>query len=261
MLLTYIPLPVMSEPAHVEPAIQPEACRKIAQAFAYALVEGDCTGHDRFHLDRVRQMALRLAANRLAADAQGAQGRTQPPLDILVVEIASLLHDAMDSKFSPDPEEQGHRVEALLAAMPMLQAQREHVQAIISKLGFVHTLPQNPSAAEASQASAGLSIEGQIVQDADKLDALGAIGIARCFAFGGRKGQPLHDPDLRPRESLTAHSYRSGKQSSLNHFHEKLFKLKEMLHTPEARGIAEKRHAFLQDFLVRFEAEWEGVDH
>lgn len=240
----------MTPHTHPESAIQPEACRKLAEDFAYALVEGDCTGHDRFHLDRVRQMALRLAS----------LGMMQSSLDILVVEIASLLHDALDSKFSSDPEEQDHRVRALLAAMPMLPEQRDHVFAIISKLGFVHTLPHNASASQSGPTPSGLSIEGQIVQDADKLDALGAIGIARCFAFGGRKGQPLHDPDLRPRESLTAQNYRSGKQSSLNHFHEKLFKLKDMLHTPEAKRIAEKRHAYLRDFLARFEEEWEGKD-
>jgi uncharacterized protein len=247
-------------------AYDPTACIQMAETFAYALVEGDSTGHDRFHLDRVRRMALRLAAEmaeRLGGDRLGITSY----LDTLVVEIAALLHDAMDSKFCDDSVGQRHRVRALLDGMPMHPHQREHVLAIISGLGFVHSLPRPSSSPQGEVSKAGsestpipLSPEGMAVQDADRLDALGAIGVARCFAYGGRKGQPLHDPALQPREQLTAQAYRHELQSSLNHFHEKLLKLRDRLHTPEGRRIAEKRHLYLQDFLTRFEAEWEGAD-
>lgn len=256
----------MTSASSAQSAFDPHACIQLAEAFAYALVEGDSTGHDRFHLDRVRRMALRLAA--AMGDRLGdAPGGITSCLDTLVVEIAALLHDALDSKFSDDSAGQRHRVMTLLDGMPMHPHQREHVLAIISGLGFVHSLPKSPLGLHSGASEAGrdsvtakLSLEGMAVQDADRLDALGAIGLARCFAYGGRKGQPLHDPALQPREQLTAYSYRRELQSSLNHFHEKLLKLRDRLHTPEGRHIAENRHAYLRDFLARFESEWNGSD-
>ena len=96
------------------------------------------------------------------------------------------------------------------------------------------------------------------VQDADRLDALGAVGIARVFAYGGSAGQAMHDPDLPPREGLDAKTYRQGRSTSINHFHEKLLKLKGLLNTDAGRALAEERHRYMEGFLKRFAEEWEG---
>ncbi|KAH7284017.1 hypothetical protein KP509_34G035800 [Ceratopteris richardii] len=105
-----------------------------------------------------------------------------------------------------------------------------------------------------------LSKEFKVVQDADRLDAIGAIGIARCFTFGGSRGHPIHDPNVPPRINLTKDEYvkQGGKTTSLNHFYEKLLKLKDLMKTEAGRRYAEGRHKFIQDFLVRFHREWEG---
>lgn len=214
----------------------------MAEEFAYALVEGDSSGHDRFHLDRVRRMAL-LLAQRVGAD-------------VLVVEVAALLHDATDSKLMGDPGEAMSRLRQLLNAMPLEGDEADQILHIVAGQSFSASLAAH-RAGENSGHGAVAPLAFQVVQDADRLDAIGAIGIARCFAYGGRKGQPMHHPDLKPRETFTLSQYREGKQSSLNHFYEKLFLLKDKLHTPAARAIAEKRHAVMADFVNEFLAEWE----
>ncbi len=210
----------------------------MAETFAFALVEGDSSGHDRFHLDRVRRMALHLA------EAVGANA--------LIVEVAALLHDATDAKLMGDPGEAMSRLRQILATMPLEGDEAHQILQIVTGQSFSASL----SGAIAGDGPTPLAF--QVVQDADRLDAIGAIGIARCFAYGGRKGQPMHNPDLMPREGLTLSQYREGKQSSLNHFYEKLFKLKDKLHTPAARAIAENRHAVMAAFVTEFLAEWEG---
>ncbi|CAK4833996.1 unnamed protein product [Aphanomyces euteiches] len=103
------------------------------------------------------------------------------------------------------------------------------------------------------------TLEGQIVQDADRLDAIGAMGISRVFAYSGAKGRPIHVPSLAPRENMTPEEYRNGKDTAINHFHEKLLKLKDLMNTEYGRKLAEQRHQFMLDYLQQFELEWEGL--
>jgi len=102
------------------------------------------------------------------------------------------------------------------------------------------------------------TLEGKVVQDADRLDAIGAIAIARTFLYAGWKGDPIHDPQVPPRDSMTPAEYRQGKSTAINHFHEKLLRLKDRINTPSARRIAEDRHRYMEQYVERFYQEWEG---
>ena len=201
------------------------------------LLTGDSTGHDWFHIERVRNTALSIAHE------EGA--------DLFVVELAALLHDVADWKFADGDHTASPRAaRRWLQTLPVAPELIEHVEDIIATLSFKG----------AGVATPMRSLEGQIVQDADRLDALGAIGIARTFAYGGHKGQPLYDPATPPvlHESFAA--YKSNKGNTLNHFYEKLLLLKDRLNTLAARKLAEKRHAFMEEFVARFLAEWNGEE-
>ncbi|TLS50143.1 HD domain-containing protein [Paenibacillus antri] len=206
-----------------------------AEIWAKEKLGGDSSGHDWWHIERVRRLALRLAA------ATGANA--------FVCEMAALLHDLADEKLFGDEESCLRDIRSWLAERNVAESDAEHIVDIIANLGF-----------KGGGRSGLTTLEGRVVQDADRLDALGAVGIARTFAYSGWKGQPMHDPSLPIRTSMTAEEYRTGKSSAYNHFHEKLLKLKELLNTDEARRIAEDRHRYMESFLRRFEAEWNGTD-
>lgn len=207
-----------------------------AEAFVRERCVADSGGHDFHHIRRVRALALRIGR------AHGA--------DPLITELAAVLHDVADPKLN-DTQESGLKALAgFLEGCGLDAARRARVEAVIERVSFGRELD---GAAEPK------SIELQAVQDADRIDALGAIGIARTFAYGGSKGQPMHDPDLPPRIGLDQKAYRSGKSTSVNHFHEKLFTLKARLNTDTGRAIAGERHNFMEAFLDRFMAEWEGA--
>jgi uncharacterized protein len=208
-----------------------------AEAFARARCAGDSGGHDFHHLRRVRALALRLAPS------VGA--------DPVVTALAAWLHDVADPKLNADPESGRRDLAAFLDGLGLDLERRARVEDAVERVSFGRELdgdarPKSP--------------ELMAVQDADRLDALGAIGIARCFAYGGSKGQPMHDPDLPPRRDLDHKSYRGGKSTGVNHFHEKLLTLKDRLNTDAARAIAAGRHRFMEAFLDRFRAEWDAVD-
>ena len=206
-----------------------------AERWAKEKLGGDSSGHDWWHIERVRRLTLRLAA------ATGANA--------FVCEMAALLHDLADEKLFGDEESCLRDIRRWLESHSVEEAAASHIVDIIANLGFK------------GGGRAGLAtLEGKVVQDADRLDALGAVGIARTFAYSGWKGQPMHDPGLPVRTEMTAEEYRTGKSSAYNHFHEKLFKLKRLMNTDEARRIAEERHRYMESFLARFEAEWNGTD-
>lgn len=197
----------------------------------------DCTGHDWWHTDRVRRTALALAA------AEGA--------DPLVVELAALLHDIADWKFHDGDTAAGPRAaRAWLVAQQVEPAIIEHVCRIVGSLSFRGAGVPTPMD----------SLEGGCVQDADRLDALGAIGVARAFAYGAVRGQPLYDPEAPPAPHGSFAEYRRGGSSTINHFHEKLLLLADRMNTATGRALAAGRHAFLERFLAEFQREWEGTD-
>uniref|UniRef100_A0A1D1Z7W2 Uncharacterized protein ypgQ n=1 Tax=Anthurium amnicola TaxID=1678845 RepID=A0A1D1Z7W2_9ARAE len=167
------------------------------------------------------------------------------------VELAALLHDIGDYKYTRNLTEDTTIVERFLKEEGLDNNKKEKILGIIKGMGFKN---------EVADISCISCIEFSVVQDADRLDAIGAIGIARCFTFGGSKNNPLHDPAILPRTVLSKETYmnKDEKQTSINHFYEKLLKLKDLMKTKAGRQRAESRHKFMLDFLTEFYEEWEG---
>lgn len=210
-----------------------DAVLQAAEAWVREQLEGEASGHDWWHIARVRTMA------RTIAREEGA--------DTFVCELAALLHDIADPKIAGDEREGLGRVRVWLDEQRVDGATSAHVLEIIRTMSFA-----------GGQKPPVRTREGQVVQDADRLDAIGAIGIARAFAYGGAKGRILYDPDVPPREAMTAAEYRSASAPTVNHFYEKLLLLKDRMNTPYARRLAEERHRVMLQFLDEFYAEWEG---
>lgn len=211
-------------------------CQQLADIVRQRFL-GEGTGHDWFHIERVRRLALRIA------DCEGA--------DREIVELGALLHDIADWKFHAGDENEGPRQAALL-----LQAAGASPQTLAAVCEIVADI----SFKGAGVATPMRSLEGCCVQDADRLDALGAIGIARCFAYGGHTGRPLHDPAQAPVRHATAAAYKQAKGTSLNHFHEKLYLLEERMNTRQGKAIAAARQQYMREFEARFRAEWDSRD-
>ncbi|MBI4064744.1 HD domain-containing protein [Candidatus Gottesmanbacteria bacterium] len=194
----------------------------------------DTSGHDWLHLERVWKMAKSLA-----------QGKN---INQFVLEVAVLLHDVDDYKVKKTGEAEFSRTKEILASFQLTDEVKQKVFAIIRSVSFkgagVDTTPT--------------SLEGKIVQDADRLDAMGAIGIARVFAYGGRAGHPYYDPTIKPQKAMTFEEYKARKKTTINHFYEKLLLLKDRMNTPQAKKIAEHRHKFLEAYLKEFFAEVGG---
>lgn len=196
------------------------------------------SGHDWEHIRRVWHVARALAHH-------------TPQADRLRTELGALLHDIADWKFHGGDEEAGPRAaRAWLENQHAEESVIQAVETIIREVSFKGKGVPTPMS----------TLEGELVQDADRLDAIGAIGVARAFAYGGHKGRPLHDPSVPPVEHDTFASYKQNVAPTINHFYEKLLHLRERLHTPAARRVAEQRHAFLETFLTQFLREWEGED-
>ena len=200
------------------------------------LLSADSSGHDWWHIERVRAGALAIGQR------EGA--------DRFVVELAALLHDIADWKFHDGDDTLGpRRADEWLSGIGLERATIEHVCEIIGHLSFKGALVPTPMH----------SLEGRVVQDADRLDAIGAIGIARAFAYGGHKGQPLHDPELAPHPHPSFADYKQSRTTTINHFHEKLLLLEDRMNTKTGRELAQARHAFMEEFLEQFHDEWLGL--
>ncbi|HEX2190749.1 MAG TPA: HD domain-containing protein, partial [Longimicrobiaceae bacterium] len=213
-----------------------EALRR-TEAYIRERMEGEGSGHDWWHVHRVRCTALRLA---------GEEGA-----DPFVVELAALLHDVADHKFHGGDESAGPRAaRAWLEGLGVEREVVEHVCAIVAELSFRGAGVPTPMSTR----------EGAVVQDADRLDAIGAIGVARTFAYGGTRGRPLHDPEARPEAHASFEAYKASRGPTVNHFHEKLLLLRDRMNTAAARRAAEGRHRFMEEFLERFHREWDGAD-
>ncbi len=203
--------------------------------FVKDTLAGDGSGHDWWHVYRVWKMAVHLR------ESEGG--------DLLSIELAALLHDIADHKFHGGDLTKGPAVAAaFLRKQGADEALIQRVAAIIGEVSYKG----------ARVADTVSSTEAQIVQDADRLDAIGAIGIARTFAYGGSRNRPLYDPAIPPVMHHDFESYRKSENPTINHFYEKLLLLKERMHTPSAKRIAEERHRFMELFLERFYLEWEA---
>lgn len=213
---------------------QTEIIEKTVQ-FVKEQLAGAEGGHDWWHIYRVWKNAHKIAAGEHA--------------NMLVVELAALLHDIADAKFHGGDEDKGAALAGeFLASIGVEQETVTHVQEIIRNISFKggNDLPT------------ARSRELDIVQDADRLDAIGAIGIARAFSYGGYKNRGLYDPSIKPQLNMSKEEYRNSNAPTINHFYEKLFLLKDRMNTATGRKMAEERHRFMQEYVDRFYQEWEG---
>lgn len=194
-------------------------------------------GHDWFHVERVWKNAQLILKEEENADHE-------------VVELAALLHDIADSKFHDGDEEIGPlKAETFLSSISVKQDRLIHVSNIIKYMSF-----------KASLGSVDFhSKEMEIVQDADRLDAIGAIGIARAFHYGGFKNREIYNPAVKPVLEQTKEEYKNNKGPTINHFYEKLLLLKDKMNTQTAKKLAEKRHHFMELYLSQFFDEWNGL--
>ncbi|MCA1063097.1 HD domain-containing protein [Rossellomorea sp. AcN35-11] len=211
--------------------------RELDQIIDYLKREyiGESTGHDWYHLDRVRRQALEIA-------------RGEQVSHTYIIELAALLHDVPDEKFVEE-EEGKRKLDLILSNLSLDESEMTLLKSIIYSISY-----------KGGHEAALTSLEAEIVRDADRLDAIGAIGIARTFAYGGKKGRPLYNPEYSVRTEMTLEEYRNGDSSSLHHFHEKLLKLKDLMCTDTGKALAEERHEFMIRFLEQFNKEWTGQE-
>lgn len=192
-------------------------------------------GHDWFHIERVYKNALLIAQGEVC--------------DVNVVKLAALLHDIADSKFHDGDETIGCKIaREFLESQNVDEQTIQHIVNIIENISF--------KGGKTKQTFA--SIELDIVQDADRLDAIGAIGIARTFNYGGFKNRAIYDPNIAPKLNMTKEEYKNSQAPTLNHFYEKLLLLKDKMNTQTGKQIAQERHQFMITFLSQFYAEWDG---
>jgi uncharacterized protein len=199
------------------------------------LLDGEGTGHDWWHIQRVLKNAVAIGK--------------EEHVDLYVVQLAALLHDIGDWKFHDGDESVGPRLaKEWLESLSVDAATISHVCEIISGLSFKGAGTPTPMRTR----------EGMVVQDADRLDALGAVGIARAFAYGGFKGREIYNPAIVPEHHASFEEYKKSAGPTINHFYEKLLLLRDLMNTPTARRIAEERHAFMEAYVKRFLDEWDG---
>jgi uncharacterized protein len=203
--------------------------------FVKQKLENAEAGHDWFHIERVYKNALLIAQDELC--------------DIQIVKLGALLHDIADSKFNDGDETVGPRV-----AREFLESQNTDEEIIVHVLNII----ENISFKGGNFEKKFKSIELEIVQDADRLDAIGAIGIARTFNYGGFKNRQLYNPEIAPKLNMSKEEYKKSEAPTLNHFYEKLLLLKDKMNTKRGKILAQERHKFMELFLSQFYAEWDG---
>ena len=202
-----------------------------AAAYVRENFENEYSGHDWFHTLRVFKTATRIA------EAEGA--------DIVTVQLAALLHDVDDRKLSPETYKDKANAKRFLSENNVEESRICEICRIIGEISFAENCV--PS-----------TLEGKCVQDADRLDAIGAIGIARAFAYGGNHHRLMYHPDVKPNLNMSKEEYVNSKSTTVNHFYEKLFKLTDMMNTETAKAIAREREEYMRGFLAEFLDEWEG---
>lgn len=208
---------------------------KNTEEFAKSTLEKDITGHDYFHVNRVRNISLVIQ-------------KRENKGNIFIIELASLLHDIADWKFHDADEEIGpKKAKEFLTLQNVNEEIIDEVEYIVRHISFKGGTNKVKMR----------TIEGMIVQDADRLDSLGAIGIAKAFAYGGYKGREMYNPNIKPIKHKDLKSYASAENTTINHFYEKLLLLKDKMNTKTAKEIANERENFMKKFLEEFYREWE----
>ena len=192
-------------------------------------------GHDWFHIERVYRNAILISKNEAC--------------DTTVVQLGALLHDIADSKFHDGDETIGPKI-----AREFLKSENVSEEIIVHVVNIIENISYKGGNFEKKFSS----IELDVVQDADRLDAIGAIGIARAFNYGGFKNRMLYNPKIAPNSSMTKEEYKKNDSPTLNHFYEKLLLLKDKMNTETGKQIAKDRHHYMEGFLSQFYAEWEG---
>lgn len=205
-----------------------------AISFVKDIFADEYSGHDFFHTMRVYNLATVIARQERA--------------DLLTVQLSALLHDADDIKLSPKTHEHKDRAVAFLKEHGVSDEKIENICEIIDEISF-----------KGSDSAVPKTIEGKCVQDADRLDAIGAIGIARAFAYGGSHNRVIHDPETPPAMNMNESEYRNHISTTVNHFYEKLFLLKDMMNTQTAKKIAKMRDGYMREYITEFLDEWDGI--
>jgi uncharacterized protein len=201
------------------------------------MFEKEGTGHDWWHIERVLNNATAIAKKEKGAD-------------LFIVQLGALLHDIADFKFHGGDDTVGGKVAATW--LRSIGADEPSIKSVVH-------IVDNVSFKGMGTESKMESIEGKIVQDADRLDAMGAIGIARAFAYGGYKQRPIYDPEGKAGKNLSFAQYKKGSDSTIHHFYEKLLHLKDLMNTKTGKKMALARHRFLQAYLKQFYSEWRSV--
>ncbi|SHG00550.1 uncharacterized protein SAMN05444396_103376 [Flavobacterium segetis] len=214
--------------------IQPDLISKTI-SFVKTKLENAEGGHDWFHIERVYRNAILISKDEVC--------------DTTIVQLGALLHDIADSKFHDGDEAIGPKI-----AREFLLAEKVNEEIINQVIKII----ENISYKGGNFDKQFTSIELDIVQDADRLDAIGAIGIARMFNYGGFKNRLIYDPQIAPNLKMTKEEYKTNSSPTINHFYEKLFLLKDKMNTETGKEIAKKRHRYMEGFLSQFYAEWEG---
>jgi len=198
-------------------------------------LKGAEAGHDWWHIERVHQNAKHIAESE--------------KVNMLIVELGALLHDIADAKFHDGDENIGPaKARQFLESHAVDEPIINHVEQIIRHISFKG----------GNESRRFFSPELAVVQDADRLDAMGAIGIARAFQYGGYKNREIYNPSIKPDLTMSRQAYKKSTSPTINHFYEKLLRLKDMMNTSAGKKMAAQRHTFMQDFLNQFYKEWEG---
>ncbi len=213
---------------------QPTVIKKTTD-FVKETLAGAEGGHDWWHIYRVWKLSKQLAQTEA--------------VDMFVVELGALLHDIADSKFHDGDEEIGPRkARQFLTSIDIEEKVIIHVENIIRNISFKG----------GKHIQTFKSPELDVVQDADRLDAMGAMGIARAFNYGGHKGREIYNPEIKPNPDMTKEKYKNSQSPTLNHFQEKLLLLKDKMNTKTGKAMAAHRHQFMEQFLEEFHQEWNG---
>jgi uncharacterized protein len=207
---------------------------KEAEFFVKTKLGKEASGHDYYHCDRVRKLALKIAIQ-------------EGIYDTSIIELAALLHDVPDEKLNDGTEQGWILLDEWFTGQEVPIQISNQIKRIIKEVSY-----------KGGHNSPPTSLEAEIVQDADRLEAIGAIGIARAFAYGGKKGRLLYDPSISVRNEMTLEEYRNANSSTIHHFYEKLLKLSALFNTKTGKEMAQKRHEYMESFLKQFYKEWDA---